>query len=148
MNKFWQRWLMVLADGIVLFGLAMIFLGGTAVFAPIDQPTFAAFFGTDMSPAAFEYHRFTIALNGAVSAGWGVMLFFVAWQPFARGERWAWWAIALSATVWFVLDTAVALSFGAYAYAIFNVAVIIAVDIPLLATARHFLGSRRELAAA
>ncbi|MEQ9639998.1 MAG: hypothetical protein RIM84_08235 [Alphaproteobacteria bacterium] len=148
MIKFWQRWLMVLADVFVLFGIAMIFLGGGAAFAPIDQPTFAAFFGADVPAAALDYHRFLFALNGAVTAGWGVMIFFLAWQPFGRGERWAWWALAVSATVWFVLDTAVALSFGAYAYAVFNVAVIVAVDIPLLATARHFLGERRQLAAA
>ena len=104
--------------------------------------------GAEVPAAALDYHRFLFALNGAVSVGWGVMIFFLAWQPFGRGERWAWWALATSAGVWFVLDTVVALSFGAYAYAIFNVAVIVAIDIPLLATAKHFLGSRRSFAAA
>lgn len=148
MNKFWQRWLIVLADAVVLFGLAMVLFGGTALFAPIDQPTFAAFFGPEVPAAALDYHRFLFALNGAVTAGWGVTMFFLAWVPLARGERWAWWALAVSATAWFALDTAVALSFGAYAYAAFNLAVILAVDIPLLATARDILGGRRRLAAA
>ena len=148
MIKFWQRWLAILAGAIILVGLAMILFAGTSLFAPIDQPTFAAFFGDTVPPAALEYHRFMIALNGAVTAGWGVMIFFLAWHPFGRGERWAWWALAASVGAWFVLDTAVALSFGAAAYALFNLAVLIAIDLPLLATARSFLGDRRQLAAA
>jgi hypothetical protein len=148
MIKFWQRWLMILAHAIILAGLAMILFGGTSLFAPLDEPTFAVFFGDAVPAAALEYHRFMIALNGAVTAGWGVMILFLAWHPFGRGERWGWWALAASVGVWFVLDTAVALSFGATAYALFNLAVLIAVDLPLLATARTFLGDRRQYAAA
>lgn len=148
MSKFWQRWLIVVADGVVLFGLAMVCFAGSGLFAMFDTPTFAAFFGADVPAAAHDYHRFLFALNGAVSVGWGLTLLFVVWVPLARGERWAWWAVATSTTVWFVLDTAVALSFGAYAYAVFNVAVFAAVDVALLATARQVLGGRGRLAAA
>ena len=144
MNKFWQRWLIVLADAVILCGLAMVFLGGTALWAPIDNPTLAGFFGTAAPAEALSYHRFLFALNGAVTVGWGVLLAFVAWVPLARGERWAWWAIAVSATAWFLLDTGVALAFGAWAYVVFNVAVIVALDIALLATAKDFVGSRRR----
>lgn len=42
-----------------------------------------------------------------------VLCGFVAAGPFARRERWAWWALTARRPSWFLLDSAVSLSHGA-----------------------------------
>ena len=66
------------------------------------------------------YQDFIYGLIGAMTVGWGLLLFFVAWKPFGNREAWAWWAIVISVDVWFVIDTWVALSFGAPVLVIAN----------------------------
>jgi len=96
MRKFWQVWLMLLGDGMVVVGLAMMLAPLSVVFQPLNDGAFARFFGAAAAPPeALAYHSFLFGLLGAATVGWGLLVFFVAWKPFARGEAWSWVVLAL-----------------------------------------------------
>jgi hypothetical protein len=149
MLKLWSRWLMVLGDGMIVLGLLAVLFPMAAVFEPLNGPTWAAVFGGAALPAeAVSYHRLMFGLVGTATMGWGVMVFFVAWQPFARGESWAWWALCCSTGLWFVVDTGHVLLAGAWAYALLNATLMAAAAIPLIASRRHFFPGSGRLATA
>ena len=141
MFKIWHRMMMLMADLVILYGLAMLFFGTSGLFAPINDPINATFFGTAQPPAEMlAYQTFIYGLVGAMTVGWGLLLFFVAWKPFGNREAWAWWAIVISVDVWFVIDTWVALSFGAPVLVIANLPLIALIAVPLIGSIRHVFG--------
>ena len=141
MFKTWHRMMMLMADVVILYGLAMLFFGTSGLFAPINDPINATFFGTAQPPAEMlAYQDFIYGLIGAMTVGWGLLLFFVAWKPFGNREPWAWWAIVISVDVWFVIDTWVALSFGAPVLVIANLPLIALIAVPLIGSIRHVFG--------
>jgi hypothetical protein len=144
MRKFWQVWLMLLGDGMVVVGLAMMLAPLSVVFQPLNDGAFARFFGAAAAPPeALAYHSFLFGLLGAATVGWGLLVFFVAWKPFARGEAWSWVALAASTGVWFVLDTARIMIDGVTPYLLFNLAVVVAAALPLIATCRPMLAGTK-----
>jgi len=144
MRRFWQVWLMLLGDGMVVVGLAMMLAPLSVVFEPFNASAFARFFGTAaVPPEALAYHSFLFGLVGTTTIGWGMLLFFVAWKPFARGETWSWVALASSTGVWFVLDTVRIMIDGVTPYVLFNLAAVIAAALPLIATCRPMLAGNK-----
>ena len=53
-----------------------------------------------------------------------------------------WVALAVSTTSWFALDTTIVLMAGALPFAVFNIAVMLAADVALIATYRQFFPAR------
>ena len=146
MRKFWQVWLMLLGDGMILVGLAMILAPLSVLFQPLNDGAFSRFFGAGaMMPEALAYHSFLFGLIGAATVGWGVLVIFVAWKPFARGEAWAWVALAASTGVWFLLDLTRVLIDGVTPYVVFNLVVAGAAMIPLIATYRPMIKPKRAI---
>lgn len=132
MTKLWRTWMMLLGDAMILIGLAMLFAPSSALFAPINEPAWQTLFGTSvLAPEAQALHEFLFGLAGAATAGWGVLVFFLAWKALPSGEPWVWQALAVSLVGWFVLDTAHVLMLGVVSYAIFN-SVIALVAVPAL----------------
>lgn len=143
MLKFWQGWLLLLADGMIVLGLVMMVWPLSPLFAPLHQALFQVLFATTAPPqVAQDLYALLFSLIGATTAGWGVLVFFVVWKPFARREAWAWVSLAASTGTWFVLDTAIVLSAGALPFAVFNIAVMLAADVALIATYRQFFPAR------
>ena len=64
----------------------------------------------------------------------GVVVALLSGTAFARGERWAWWALALGTALWFVLDTGVSVGHGVWPNVTINGGVAVLVAVPLLAT--------------
>lgn len=58
--------------------------------------------------------------SGAVMFGWGVVLFMLVREPFARGEREGWYIIPFSILAWFIPDMAYSLWTGFWQNAILN----------------------------
>ena len=81
---------------------------------------------------------FIYGVLGATMAGWGVVLAFVIHHPFRNKERWAWNALALAFSLWYLADTAISLSFGVIFNALFNTVIFIAAMIPLFFTRKEF----------
>ncbi|MBI5960690.1 MAG: hypothetical protein HY866_18270 [Chloroflexi bacterium] len=123
---FWQRWLVSISLLIVVFGVMMAVLGGTAAFDIIDNQINTVYWDVEgLDSDTEEFQQWVYGVMGATMAGWGVMMSLVARVPFQRKERWAWRATAYSVGLWFLIDSYVSLSTANY----FNE---LAVNVPLL----------------
>ena len=68
---------------------------------------------TDGATSTFSTEaRILNAVCGGMLAGWGVLLYWMAAGPVARGDRQARQAYVLSACVWFVIDSSASLAAG------------------------------------
>ncbi len=138
---FWQRWLLISGVIVVVGGLGIALLSRTAVFDMLDHPINTIFWGTvDVPAAASSYQGFIYGLTGAVMAGWGVCIAFIAAYPFQRREPWAWACLLVGLTLWYVVDTGFSLAYGVVFNAIGNTVLLIAAGLPLVLTRRHFTG--------
>ncbi len=137
-NRFWWRWLNAVTIGVIIFAGSFILLPDTL------QSLFnLRLYGTTDSSTLYneraqDYISFIYTILGAVMVGWMIMILFTLYGPFRRGERSGWTAIALSMTVWYVLDTASSLLLGFSFNAILNTVFYILFVIPLAATYREF----------
>jgi hypothetical protein len=71
-----------------------------------------------------DYLTFNQTLIGALTAGLGLAVFWLAREPLARGERWGWTAIATSVGLWFVVDSAASIATGFARNAVCNVVLV------------------------
>lgn len=132
-SRFWTNWLLVVAAGVVVFGLALVVAPTVArqafsllVFATPDR---IDGFGQESA----RYVALTHAVIGAVMAGWGSALFYVVRALFPTGSRIAWNVVALSVAVWFVPDTSYSLLSGYWQNAILNAVFLALFALPLWA---------------
>jgi hypothetical protein len=101
------------------------------------QPVFWG--GQAVPPQAAAFRAWTYAVTGAVMAGWGVFLAFVAQIPFRRRERWARNCMVLGVLVWYVPDTGASLLSGVLFNAAVNTVLLALTALPLIFTRRDFL---------
>ncbi|MCG8491303.1 MAG: hypothetical protein MI743_06785 [Sneathiellales bacterium] len=131
-SSVWFRCLLTGLLGLVLFSLAMIFwpVGIHLLFDWI------AFEGSPppplMEPAAREYLGFVYGVMGAIMLGWSGTLLYIAKGPLRDGKNWAWNAIALPLTLWFIADSLHSILTGFWQNAVFNLAFYILLGLPLL----------------
>lgn len=137
---FWQRGLVVLSLLIIVAGVGMALLSGTALFDVLDNQVNPVFWDSKtVSGDIEEFQQWVYGLLGATMAGWGVFLAFVAAIPFKRRERWAWTCIAAGLTLWFVIDTAISIYWGVYFNAfVVNTPLFVLAMLPLIFTRRAF----------
>lgn len=136
-KRFWWYWLLLVTAGVMLFGLSLVLL------PRITQQFFNWLIFTSRpnpmtSPEAVHYITFVYGVLGAVMVGWSVGLFSFLTNGFQRGERYAWNAVTLSVTTWFVIDSAFSLSMGFIENVLLNVVFFVLFAIPLAATYRDF----------
>jgi hypothetical protein len=112
MSTFWQYWLIAWAWSVVGFGA--ILSGGAfeATSAPV-RFVFDLLNGTGGLPFD-ENLRFSLAVLGAVSIGWGITAFGIIRAAIAFGERSAplWSALTTGTATWFVIDSAFSVATG------------------------------------
>jgi hypothetical protein len=140
--SFWSRWLFVVALVIVVFGVFMALLNGTAVFDWLfNNQVDPVFWGdTAVPPPADTFQRFIYGVLGATVAGWGVFLVFITHYPFRRREKWAWNCILVGMGLWYLIDTPISLYFQVYFNAAFNSLLLVLAFLPLAFTRRFFDG--------
>lgn len=137
--RFWRNWLLAAAAAQVPFGLALAILGLERVFPAYHRAMCRALWGDPAVPeAARLFHDWLFAVLGATLAGWGLLVAWIAHGPLARGERWAWRAVAASLLVWFVPDTAMSVYYDVRPNVWFNLAALAVLGTPLL-------GMRRDM---
>ena len=138
---FWQRWLLVFAVLLILFGIGMVFLNTTSVFdAFFNDNINPAFRGSeDPDPTALKFQSWAYGILGATIAGWGVIIFFLVKIPFAQREKWAWNALFWGLLLWYVLDTGASIYYGVLFNALFNTVIFLVALIPLLFTRNRML---------
>ena len=131
--SFWQRWLLVVSILVVLFGVVMALFNGTVLFALFNSQIDPVFWGAAGIPAdAARFQQWIYGVLGAMMAGWGVFLAFIAHYPFKAKERWSRNCMIVGLLLWYTLDTAISLYFGVYFNALFNT-ILLALAIPPLA---------------
>ena len=138
-SSFWQRWLFVFSVIIIIFGLFMAFFNHTVLFLIFTNQINPSFWGLNPPPTRIvPFQGWIYGILGATMAGWGVILAFVIHHPFRKKERWAWNALMLAFSLWYLTDTAISLSFGVIFNAIFNTLIFIAAVLPLFLTRKEF----------
>lgn len=135
---FWQRWLVVASDLVILFGLFMTFFHRTVLFEPFHAQIDAVFWNTAVSPEAAAFQGWAYGLMGAVMVGWGIVLFSLAYIPFKQQQKWAWNTLFYGLLAWFVLDTAVSLQYGVVFNALVNTLFLALFLLPLFFTRKSF----------
>ena len=138
---FWQRWLLVFAVLLILFGVGMVFFNTTSIFDIFFNDNInPAFWGSgDPDPTALKFQSWVYGLLGATIAGWGIFIFFLVKNPFAQREKWAWTCIFWGLLLWYVLDTGASIYHGVLFNALFNTAIFLVALIPLLFTRGRML---------
>jgi hypothetical protein len=143
---FWQKWLLVLGGVIVIFGLALAVFNQTPVFDVLfNRQINSVFWGVvEVTPQIRSFQQWVYGVLGATMAGWGVIILFIAHEPFRRREQWAWQCLAFGIGLWFVVDTALSMAANVIFNAAFNSLLVILILPPLLATRAQFNRSTRS----
>lgn len=135
-SSFWINWLLVVAAGVVAFGLLLVLAPALArqgfsllVYASAER---IDTFGQEQ----VRYISLAHAVIGSVMVGWGTALFYVTKALLSGGSRVAWNLIALSVGAWFVPDTTYSLISGYWQNALLNTGFLVLFAVPLWATRR------------
>ncbi len=147
MNRFlfWQRWLLTVIGFIIAGGILMPLLTSAGLLTAFDNlvnPIFWA--SSEVSAAAVAFQQWIYGLVGAVMAGWGISMAFLAYYPFRQKEKWAWTGLVLSLLIWYVADTAVSLLFGVNFNAVLNTIILALFLLPLFFTRTYFFQAVRS----
>ena len=134
--QFWQRWLMVAAGGVMLYSSALIVLSD--IMHNLFNTLFFAAPDGAFSKEALNYIRLVQGVLGAVLIGWMLTVISILISSFKRGERSAWYTVAVPVVVWFVVDAGFSLLIGVPAHAVFNILFLILFATPLAATFKTF----------
>lgn len=134
--NFWQRWLIVVSTGVMLYGISMVlapdllrqFFSLLAYGSPSTIDSFGA--------EAADYIALAHAVMGSVMFGWGATMMFILFYQFRPGNRTGWLTIAVPLAAWFIPDTLFSLWSGFWQNAALNLAFAILFAIPLAATFR------------
>lgn len=144
-NPLWDRWLAVAIGLVGLLGVVLAVAAQPAV--EVFDRVFFGGPGPVSGGLGVEYLAFVYRVLGAVLIGWTVTL-AAAWRalrsagaagpvgpagPDARGgrDRRAWWTVAGSVGVWFLVDTTSSLVSGFPENALLNLALATLVGVPL-----------------
>jgi hypothetical protein len=138
MFDFFRVWLIVVAVGMAIYGIATALFAGAPLFAGMNSAIDPAFWKTSPDDATRQFQAWIYAVMGAVMAGWGLTVTILVWQAFSSRQAWVWWSIAAGVGLWFVLDTGQSLRHGVYANAVINTAILLALGIPLIGTLGEF----------
>jgi hypothetical protein len=143
---FWSRWFIFLSLFLILYGLAMALapqpMNDTLV-APLlyhSEPYRTAFASLDEPAQTFL--NVINGLLGAVTIPFAILIGWIAYQPFPKGERWAWNALAMSMVAWAAVEAYVKFAHGLGIRSMAHVGLLLAFAIPLALTYRHFYSTQ------
>lgn len=138
-----RRWLVFVFALQAGFGLLLALFGPQFLLGQMYNSYLEALIHRPDLPSQFLFfHRWVFAVIGSTIASWAVAMAFVTFYPFARRERWAWTCVFLSLIVWFPLDTSASAVFKVWPNVYVNVALMLSILIPLLATRKEFTATK------
>jgi hypothetical protein len=134
MAGLWKTWIVFWCWGVILFGAVLATAGWHAIDG-IARLAFSVIGGAEAGPNYFEPPgmRFSVALMGAVTLGWGFTILFLLPAIHAAGAP-AWRGLVAAMLIWFVIDSAFSVSTGFAMNAVSNTALMIGLLVPLLAS--------------
>lgn len=128
----WDRLTVTAVIGVLGYACLLIVRGSVPA-AMFDRLGFGMTASGITGPPARSHVLLIYGVLGAVMIGWMVLLLAVVVGPLRRRERWAWNAVTLSMTLWFLADTTLSLVLDSPTHAVFNVPFAAAVGVPLAA---------------
>ncbi|WP_291200884.1 hypothetical protein [Hyphomonas sp.] len=134
MTAFWKTWITLWCWGVIVFG-ALLAAGGLPATDGIVR-TLYGILSSGPLPADFldaPGMRFSVALMGAVTMGWGFTILFLLPAIHAAGAR-AWRGLTAAMVIWFVIDGALSAATGFALNNLPNAALAIAYLVPLFAS--------------
>ena len=142
---FWSRWLLFLSLFLIIYGLAMVFapqLMNSTLVGPLLYHTevLRSAYARLVEPE-LTFLNILNALLGTVTIGYAILIGWIAFEPFRKGERWAWNAIGMSVVAWAILEGYVKLSKGLGIWSMAHLGLLVAFSVPLFATYRYFHSS-------
>jgi pheromone shutdown protein TraB len=134
MAGLWKTWISIWCWGVILFG---VLLAGAA-FPATDAGVRILYGVLSSHPMQGDFLaapgiRFSIALMGAVSIGWGCTVLFLLPVIHAAGAP-AWRGLTAALAVWFVIDGTLSAATGFPLNNVPNLALAIGYIIPLFAS--------------
>ena len=140
--EFWSRWVLLLSLVLIVYGLAMAIapkLMNDTLVAPLlyhDAGLRGALIL--LAEPVLSYVRVLYGLLGAVTTGWAIMIGWIAFHPFRKGEPWAWNALVVTVSAWALLESYVKLVNGLGPWSMAHLSLLLAYSLPLVVTYRHF----------
>ena len=139
--RFWQRWLLYASLSFCAFGVVVALSPNAPFLGPWNDAVARTFYAGAEPGEAAAFRAFILGPLGGTIAGSYLLQSFIAAVPFARRERWAWWATLGGLALWFVVDSALSLAHGAaFNVVLINLAPLAVYAPPLVATRRAFFG--------
>lgn len=134
MSAFWRGWLIVWCWLVIVFGLVLAGGGLDATDGPAEM-----IYGIVGGGASFEWTphlRFSVALMGAVTMGWGITFLATFMAAHRLGDQAApVWRLATGGVlVWFIIDSALSAATGFALNVVPNVALLIGYIVPVAAS--------------
>jgi len=133
-TAFWKTWITLWCWGVIVFG-ALLAAGGLPATDGIVR-TLYGILSSGPLPADFldaPGMRFSVALMGAVTMGWGFTILFLLPAIHVAGAR-AWRGLTAAMVIWFVIDGALSAATGFALNNLPNAALAIAYLVPLFAS--------------
>jgi hypothetical protein len=90
------------------------------------------------SPATRAYQQWVAGPMGGTIAAWALSMCWVVAIPFRKRERWAYWCVVTSTSVWAIADTGISLVHHVWVNVVFNCGVSLTIALPLLALRSFF----------
>jgi hypothetical protein len=134
MSAFWRTWLNAWAWVVIVFGLVLAG-GGLDATDTVAEAAFAIVGGG--APLEWTPHlRFSVALMGAVTMGWGVtyLALFMAAHRLGADAAPVWRLAMIGMVAWFVIDSALSVATGFWMNAVSNTGLAIGCLVPVLAS--------------
>lgn len=146
--KIWRYWLLTASVFLVGFGLFLILFPNSTLLAPWHTAIAAHFFDGITPQEVSRFRNFLLGPLGGTIAGFYTLQTFVLWKPFDRREPWAWQATTAALLVWFVLDSATSLFYGAaFNIWLVNLAPMFVFAVPLAQTYPYFFLGKEDVGA-
>ena len=134
MNGMWKNWMVAWCGGVILFGVVLAAGGLPATDGAV---TFLYNLLGGLAPGELNLDalgmRFSIALMGAVTIGWGLTILLLLPAVHVGGAP-AWRGLTLALAAWYVIDGALSAATGFALNIVPNTALAVAYLVPVMAS--------------
>jgi hypothetical protein len=143
-ETFLDRWLLIACVLCGLLGLMWVVIGSFDPIGLWDGLLADAFYDGRTPETVERFRRFILGPFGATTAAAFLALAAIVRYPFRRREPWAFFAVAGSVWLWFLVDSAASLYHGAlFNVVLVNIPCVVLLSIPLVGLYPRFRGPRR-----
>ncbi len=143
MMGFWKAWIVAWCWGVILFG-AVLAAGALEATDGVVRGLYPLLSNGPIHDAFLDAPalRFSVALMGAVTLGWGFTILFLLPAIEAAGAP-AWRGLTAALVIWFIIDGAVSIVTGFGMNVLSNIVLALAYAVPVFASGAMKTARRR-----